>query len=473
MNAKMKKALFILAGAALAFVLAAVIFVLTLDIESYKPRIEAAASEATGMKVRVNGKMKIVLFPHAGVSLDDVLIQNRGIDVALAEKAEVRIKLPPLLRRKILVRQVALISPRFFITKDRRGHFNFETPEMKPKELPAFEVEKIFIKKGLFVFRDEKKRRKVEADGCDVEIKDIAVAGGGSLYDISFGGGLSCGEVKSKGLKIRDLRVAMEAREGKFEADPVTMKVFGGEGMGSIKGVMSGESPEYTVDFAITKFRFEEVLGAFKQEKSIRGELDLKSHLVMKGKNLDEMERSTQGEITLRGQNLVHESIDLDRVLEKFEKTQTVSLIDMGAFFIAGPLGAVLTKGYDFGSVYAASLGGQSTIQILVSDWRVKNGVAEAQDVAFSTKENRVAMKGRLDFVKERFDDVTVAVVDEKGCVRFTQKVHGSFEHPQVEKVSTLKSLAGPVLNLFEKTSELLKGGECEVFYAGSVKHPK
>ena len=138
MNAKMKKALFILAGAALAFVLAAVIFVLTFDIESYKPRIEAAASEATGMKVRVNGKMKIVLFPHAGVSLDDVLIQNRGIDVALAEKAEVRIKLPPLLRRKILVRQVALISPRFFITKDRRGHFNFETPEMKPKELPKF-----------------------------------------------------------------------------------------------------------------------------------------------------------------------------------------------------------------------------------------------------------------------------------------------------------------------------------------------
>jgi len=165
--------------------------------------------------------------------------------------------------------------------------------------------------------------------------------------------------------------------------------------------------------------------------------------------------------------------IDLDRVLETYEKTQRVSLVDLGAFFITGPLGTLLTKGYDFGSVYAASLGGKSTIQILVSDWRVKNGVAEAQDVAFSTKENRVAMKGRLDFVKERFDDVTVAVVDEKGCVRFTQKVHGSFEHPQVEKVSTLKSLAGPVLNLFEKTSELLKGGECEVFYAGSVKHPK
>lgn len=477
MNAKMKKALFILSGLSAAVVLAVVIFVFTFDINRYKPRIEAAASEATGLTVRINGKLKLALFPNAGVSVEDILIQNQSAEVASAEKAEVEIKLLPLVRRKIVIQQIGLITPKFFITKDRKGHFNFETPERKPaeKEFPTepFGVGKIFIKKGQVFYLDEKSGGKSEANGCDLEIKNLSVAGGESIYASSFEGELSCREVKAKGLKISDVDVVMKAREEKFEANPITMKIFGGEGKGSVKGVMSGESPEYIVDFAITKFRFEEVLGAFKQKKSIRGELNLNTHLEMKGKNSNEMKRTAKGELSLRGHSLIHESIDLDRVLEMYEKTQHVSLVDMGAFFIAGPLGTLLTKGYDFGSLYEASLGGKSTIPKLVSDWKVKNGVAEAKDVAFSTKQNRVAMKGRLDFVNERFDNVTVAVVDEKGCVRFRQKIHGSFRHPRVEKVSFLRSMAGPMLNLFDKAGELLKGKKCEIFYAGSVKHPK
>lgn len=479
MNAKMKKVLFILAGVAAAVVLAVVIFVLTFDINRYKPRIEAAASEATGMNVRINGKLKLALFPQPGVSLEDILIQNQSADVASAEKAEVGIKLLPLVRRKILIRQVGLITPRFFITKDRRGHFNFETPEMKPagkeSHTETFEAGKIFIKKGHVIYLDEKTGGKSEANECDLAIKNLAVVGGEPVYASSFDGDLSCREVKAEGLKISDLRVVMKARGGKFEANPFTMKIFGGDGRGSIKGVMSGESPEYTVDFAIAKFRFEEVLGAFGQKKSIKGELDLKSHLAMKGKNANDMTRTAEGEISLRGQSLFHESIDFDRVLEQYEKTQRVSLVDMGAFFIAGPLGTLLTKGYDFGSVYKASLGGKSTIRELVSDWKVKNGVAEAKDVAFSTRQNRVALKGSLDFDNEQFDNVTVAVLDEKGCARFRQTIHGNFRHPRIEKVSALRSIAEPMLNLFEKTRELFKdkGEECGIFYAGSVKHPE
>jgi AsmA protein len=478
MNAKMKKALFILAGLAAAVVLAAVIFVLTFDINRSKPRIEAASSEVTGMKVRINGKLKLGLFPRPVVSLEDILIQNQGADVVSAKKAEVEIKLLPLVRRKILIHRVGLITPKFFITKDRRGLFNFETPELKlaKKKFSTgrpFEAGKIFIKNGHLLYRDETSGGKSEANECDLEIKNLAVVGGESIYAGSFEGDLSCREVKAKGLTISDFRVVTKARGGKFEANPLTMKIFGGVGRGSVKGVMSGESPEFMVDFAITKFRFEEVLETFKQKKSIRGELNLNSHLAMKGKNANEMKRTAQGEVSLRGQDLVHENIDLDYVLQKYEKTQHVSLVDMGAFFIAGPLGTVLTKGYDFGSVYTASLGGKSTIQKLVSDWKVKDGVAEAQDVAFSTIQNRVALQGSLDFVNERFDNVTVAVLDEKGCVRFWQKIHGDFRDPRVEKISTLRSIAGPFISMFKKTKDLLSGGECDIFYEGSVKHPK
>ena len=470
MKANMKKALFILGGSAVALVLAAVIFVLTFNINSYKPRIEAAASGAIGMTVGINGNMKLTLFPGAGVLLENILIKNRDADVASIKKVEAGIKLLPLLWREVHIQQVGLINSTFFITKDRTGHFNVETPDILSG---SFEAKKFFIRKGRLLYMDETSGIKTEVNDCDLAMNNFSAGEKAFPVSISFDGNLSCGEVKAEEFRISDVHVVIKARQGKFEAAPVTMTIFGGDGKGSIKGVMTGESPEYSVDFAVTKLRFEEVLGQFKQKRSTRGELDLRSHLAMKGKNADEITRTVQGEISLRGQDLFHEGLDLDIMLKKYERSQNFNLVDVGAFFVAGPLGTLLTKGYTFGSVYEESLGGNSTILKLVSDWKIKNGVAEAEDVALSTKQSRVALKGRLDFVNEQFDDVTVAVVDEKGCVRFSQKIHGPFGRPVVEKAGTLRSIAGPMLNLYSKTKKLLQGGSCEIFYAGSVKHPE
>lgn len=477
MNAKMKKVFLILGGSAAVLVLAVLIFLLTFDINSYRPRIETSASGATGMKVRINGKMKLTLFPLTDISIEDILIQNRDADIASVKKAEIEISLLPLLWRKIHIQQIRLITPVFFIIKDRSGRFNIETPEKKfawNALLPGFiKAGKYLIKKGRLLYIDERLGVKTEADECDLAINNLSAGEGEFPVTISLDGDLSCGEVKVDELRISDIRIVIKARRGKFEADPITMKIFGGDGKGSVKGVMTGENPEYSVDFAITKLRFEKVLGQFKHKKSTHGDLDLKSHLTMKGKNADEITRTLQGELSLRGQDLIHEDLDLDLMLEKYERSQNFNLVDVGAFFVAGPLGTLLTKGYDFGSVYEESLGGTSTILKFVSEWKITNGIAEAEDVALSTKQSRVALKGRLDFINEQFDNMTVAVVDEKGCVRFSQKIHGPFRHPIIEKVSTLRSISGPILQLFEKTKKLFKGGECEVFYAGSVPHPE
>jgi len=99
--------------------------------------------------------------------------------------------------------------------------------------------------------------------------------------------------------------------------------------------------------------------------------------------------------------------------------------------------------------------------------------VAHAQDVAMATNENRIALQGGLDFVKGRFDDVTVTLIDAKGCAKVRQKISGPFQKPVVEKPNILKSLAGPALKLLKKGRKLFPGGECEVIYAGSVAPPK
>ena len=144
----------------------------------------------------------------------------------------------------------------------------------------------------------------------------------------------------------------------------------------------------------------------------------------------------------------------------------------MGAFVFAGPAGLAVTKGYNFARVLRES-GGSSTIRMLASDWKVERGVAQAQDVAMATNENRVALQGGLDFVNGQFNDVTMAMIDAKGCAIVRQKIRGTFQKPVIEKPNILKSVAGPALKLLKQGRDIFPGGECAVFYSGSVAPPK
>ena len=91
-----------------------------------------------------------------------------------------------------------------------------------------------------------------------------------------------------------------------------------------------------------------------------------------------------------------------------------------------------------------------------------------------STKANRLALKGNLDFVDDSFQDVTVAVINKRGCATLEQKVHGSFAHPDVEKPNVVTSIAGPAVHLLKKAERLLGAEQhCEVWYTGALPAPQ
>ncbi len=469
-NTKMKKTLFIFVGATAAIILVIAIFVLTFDINRYKPRIQDNLSDALGMNAYIKGKMKLSLFPYASISLEDILLRNKDADVALAKKVEVGIRLHPLLRGDVVIERIGLDSPTFYITKDKKGEFNFETHK---KRAGAFMLENISVRKGDLLYRDEASGGRSEMHKCDLAVQTLSVETGKLPNAITFDGKLSCGDARVGQLGLSDITAVIRGHGGTFEVNSLAMKVFGGDGEGKITLVLTGDRPEYVVDLAITKFHFEEVTKAFKERSSIRGEVNLRTHLQMTGRSIAEIMRTAKGDVSLKGQNLTLSGVNIDRVVEKYEESTNVSLFDIGASLVVGPLGMVLTKGYELGSLYTETQGGESVVRILNSDWKVRNGIAEAQDVAISTENNRIALKGRLDLVRERFDNVTVAVLDEKGCARFSQEMHGPFQHPQMEEATILKSIVGPMLNIYKKMDELFEGGRCKIFYAGSVKQPK
>ena len=479
MTLKQKRILFISGGVAALLVLLITALVLFINVNVYKPRIEAAASDAIGMDFKIGGTMKIVLFPRFGVSLENVLIKKRELDLLSAQRVRIGLKLLPLIKREARISEFTIIKPKITIERDKNGRFNFERSIQKPakeEKLPValLTMGSFVISKGELVFLDRISNTKTELNSIDLNIKDLSFTAERShrlLQDISFSGNFQCKSIKAKDFELKNIRLDMKGKDGIFDISPITMNFFGGTEKGDIKADLTGDSPFLKIQFAATKFNFEKFVESFSRKKVMKGQMDFSLNIVTKGKSLEEMKKRMNGEASLRGENLLLYGMDLDSLLSNIEESQNFSLVDVGAFFLAGPLGTVLTKGYDFAGVYQETRGGQGIVKKLVSEWRIKNGIAEAEDVALSTRKNRVAMKGGLDFVNSRFDDVTVAALDEKGCAKFSQKIHGPFRKPQIEKISTLRTIVGPAVKLFEKAQKFILG-KCKVFYKGSIKHP-
>jgi len=464
--------------------LAGIAIVLLVDVNAHKPRIESAVSDALGMEFRIVGKARLRLLPSAGISLSDIRLRNRGTDLASAETLRVGVKLRPLLNRRVEITELVLDKPSIRIEKRADGTFNYETPPRPPK--PAKEGESAgtslavargAVKDGSLSYTDRKDGTKMEISGIGLSLKDLSIPAAPDAplsRGISFTGELRVKEVRGKDLAVSDVDAKVAASRGVYDIRPFTMRLFGGKGDGEIVVDLSKEKPDVRVKYTLAKFRAEESLAAISQKKSLSGPMTLVPDLSFRGKGAEEMKRTVRGQVSLRGEDLTLHGMDIDEALSTMEQAQKLNLADVGAFLLAGPLGTAATKGYSFGGAYAAAAkAGESRLTRLVSDWTVRDGIAEAKDVAFATRKNRIALKGKLDIVHERFVDVTVAVLDEKGCAKLRQKISGPFRDPQMDKVSTLQSTATSVLGFFEKARQLMGRSDCTPFYTGSVAHPR
>jgi AsmA family/AsmA-like C-terminal region len=550
MNAK-KKALFILGCIAAAFVLAVVIFALTFDINSYRPRIEAAASRATGLEVRIDGKIRLSFFPF-GVSAKDIHVSNKAGEILFLENLKLGAELMPLLKKQLKVTSCELVKPAVVIVKEADGKYNFEGTEKKAtKGGPgaAFSLNEFRLSKGVLVYLDKKTGEKTEFKDFNLAVKDLSIAGsfirnasftgnfdckevlqknfrienlkapvkavrgiynfepltiGALVYfdkkagektelkeidlairdltlvdisgviirNISFTGNLDCKELRKGDLKIDNVKSPVKVEKGVVRLAPLTMDIFGSKGEGDVTADRSGADAVYKINLKVSKLDFAKLEESFGTEKVIGGKGDLSASLTMKEKGNRNLMSGMDGTFSLRGDNLVIYTMDLDKVLSSYETSQKFNLVDLGAFFIAGPLSTVALKGYRYGDVYSQTRGGRGTITQFISHWKIRDGVADATDCALATDRNRVALKGKLDLVNERYEDVIVALLDDKGCAKFKQGIKGPFRSPTVGAVSAIESLGGPISYLYRKAKRLLQGGKCKVFYNGSVQQP-
>lgn len=445
--------------------------------ESFKSRIEASVSQTLRMAFKIDDPARILLFPNPGLRLADIRVSNAGSEWINASRVDLRVLVRPLLRGQVAVDRIDLVAPNLELKLDSEGAWNFVPPGRPddPNARPVLRIGHFRVQDASLTFTDQVSGGAIEAQSCEGQGENLGWRPSGpdasewKLPDLQAD--LSCGKIIYDMLEVTGLAARVSSQEQRLKISPVTGMLFGGQLKARLESDLSGSSPAHSLELELADFRVEQYIETFQEEPGAEGALIFTAQLSFSGKTPAQVVASLNGRANLSGTRLVLHGLDLDKQLSQYQSTQRFNLVDIAAFFVAGPLGLVVTRGYGFASLFAHR-GEQTPIQELIAEWEIENGIARARDVALSTAENRLALAGGLDFVNSRFEDMRVAVIDAEGCAVVKQRIQGEFHDPQIEKPHFLISLVGPLVDIVRRGIGLFKDAECELFYTGRLGLP-
>ena len=233
---------------------------------------------------------------------------------------------------------------------------------------------------------------------------------------------------------------------------------------------LSKEPSFFEFNYNLKDIPIESVIRKYNSNKFMDGLLNASIQLGGTVADWDEMNKTIKGTLRFSGDTLRLYGMDIDDLLKKYKRSQKFNLMDVGAFVLAGPMGAVVTKGGDFGSLLSANLKEDDTTVVsrALANWNIQNGILETEDVAFSTLANRLAFEGKFDFANDSIPGFTAYVIDKNGCSLMEQNISGKIDSLEVSKLKIAKTLLGSVINFINS----VVGVKCEPVYQGMVQHP-
>jgi AsmA protein len=196
-------ALIVLVGGSLAAV------ILLVDPNDYKDDIAAVVNKETGRELSIPGDISLSVFPWLGLEMGQISLGNApgfsdqvfaGID-----KAELRIKIMPLLKKEVRIGTIVLEGFQLNLEKRADGATNWtdlgkkDTPHDEPAEpqtetapdtkedglaLAALTIDGIRITNGRVTLQDMGKKTTTELDNVEMTAEQIAF---GSPFSLFFG----------------------------------------------------------------------------------------------------------------------------------------------------------------------------------------------------------------------------------------------------------------------------------------------
>lgn len=114
----------------LLVVAALVVLPMVIDPNDYKAEIVAKVSEQTGREFRIDGELKLSVFPWLGIEIGDVALGNaKGFGeqpFAAVKRAALRVKLMPLLSKQLEVDTIGLDGLQLNLARAKDGRSNWD-----------------------------------------------------------------------------------------------------------------------------------------------------------------------------------------------------------------------------------------------------------------------------------------------------------------------------------------------------------
>jgi AsmA protein len=457
--------------AVVALVTVAVVGVRLVDFDTLRPRAAALASDLLGLEVTIDGAIGLRLTPMPQVVAGQVRLDHDDAPVARVDEVRLRFALVPLLTGETRVTGIDLVRPDIRLVRDADGRFNLGGGDAEADDDGSFSLSALDLIDATLTYVDQARGSELLAQGCDLTLPALQVVADGGrhlLARIELQGEIGCDRVTRGDLVLTDVATNLTGAAGRYTLEPVTATVLGGRGSGSLGADFTADPPGYQLDYRIDGLQLDQFMRMLAPESQAAGQLDFTATLTARGTTEDALTRSADGTVSVRGSDLTVNGIDLDQNLANYQSTQEFSLLDAGALILAGPVGLVVTKGYDYTGLIRES-GGTTRIRTMISDWRVSDGGLLTRDVALATELYRLAATGRIDLPSRRFDGFTMAIIDTHGCAVVEQEIVGTLDDPGIKKTSAMTSMFGPLSNLIKKGIETVTGSDCTVFYDGAV----
>ncbi len=125
-----KIVLSIIASLIALIIIAAIVIPLFVDPNDYKPQIIELVKKQTGRTLTINGDLEISVFPWIGVSTGELALSNaKGFadrPFAKIEESNIKVKLFPLLSRKVEVSRIVLKGLDLYLVKNKQGISNWD-----------------------------------------------------------------------------------------------------------------------------------------------------------------------------------------------------------------------------------------------------------------------------------------------------------------------------------------------------------
>ncbi|MDH4233854.1 MAG: AsmA family protein [Gallionella sp.] len=173
--------------------------VVTFNPNDYKPQIIQAVKDSRQRNLRLDGDIKLSFFPTIGANLSKVSLSEykSAKEFAAIDSARVSLAFMPLLRRQVVVNEVAVSGLKATLVKRKDGTTNIDDlldkdekkqeEEKKGSSQPVkFDIASVSLDKTNLDYRDEGTGAKYAVKDVNLKTGRIAIGVPGKI-DLSFG----------------------------------------------------------------------------------------------------------------------------------------------------------------------------------------------------------------------------------------------------------------------------------------------